>query len=99
MINIIYYCSDLTGNSNQQSDGNVTLTATGPESGIKKDSSYVHFLLELTGSLGMGIRKTVLDAEKVRLYNFHSYYFLFHIISFIIIFPTLPKIWKLFDNE
>jgi hypothetical protein len=36
--------------------------------GNKKDSSYTNFLLDLLGVVGAGIRRVVLDAEKVRMH-------------------------------
>ena len=34
--------------------------------GIKKDSSYTNFLLDILAVLGSGVRRVVLDAENVR---------------------------------
>ena len=50
--------------------------------GVKKDSSYTNFLLDVLAVLGSGVRRVVLDAENVR---YASYFCRHEIISSLIV--------------
>ena len=60
--------SDLSSSfspSDTSSNPNSTIGSSSSSNSGKKDVSYTNFLLGMLGGLGAGIRKIILDSEKV----------------------------------
>ena len=60
-----YTSSDTSSNLNLNL--NSTIGSNSASNTNKKDVSYTNFLLSMIGGIGGGIRKIILDSEKVKI--------------------------------